>query len=191
MNNTNIEIKARCSKENQDKIISYLNNNNAEYLGIDNQTDTYFKVKKGRLKLRKGNIENSMIYYEREDKKSSKESKVIICKDNESLLDLENIVREIHDVLIEVTKKREIYFINNVKFHIDEVKDLGKFVEIEAISKNNAIPIEKIKEQCEYYKKIFNIKDKDLISESYSDMLLKNMEDKNEPLDRKTQTKIL
>ena len=30
-------------------------------------------------------------------------------------------------------KKREIYFIHNVKFHIDNVKNLGTFIEIEAI----------------------------------------------------------
>ena len=77
-----------------------------------------------------------------------------------------------HEVIVTVDKKREIYFIDNVKFHIDEVKDLGNFIEIEAISENDSLPIEKIKEQCSLYKNIFNINDKDLISESYSDMLL-------------------
>ena len=31
-----------------------------------------------------------------------------------------------------VKKKREIYYIRNVKFHIDEVPGLGSFAEIEA-----------------------------------------------------------
>jgi predicted adenylyl cyclase CyaB len=172
MNHTNIEIKARCSKKHQDEIRNYLNNNNAKYIGIDNQTDIYFQVKKGRLKLRKGNIENSLIYYERNDERDSKKSKVIICKNNEPSPDLENIVKQIHDVLIEVNKKREIYFIGNVKFHIDEVIGLGNFIEIEAISEDNSLSEEKIKKQCNYYKRLFNINDKDLISNSYSDMLL-------------------
>ena len=34
-----------------------------------------------------------------------------------------------------VDKRRKIYFINNVKFHFDTVKDLGTFVEVEAIDK--------------------------------------------------------
>lgn len=172
MKRTNIEIKARCSKEHQDEIRNYLNNNNAKYIGIDNQTDIYFQVKKGRLKLRKGNIENSLIYYEKDDERGSKKSKVIICKNNEPSPDLENIVRQIHDVLVEINKKREIYFIDNVKFHIDEVIGLGNFIEIEAISENNSLCEEKIKKQCDYYKRLFNIKDRDLISNSYSDMLL-------------------
>src|SRR3989344_4526928 len=145
MKRTNIEIKARCSKEHQDEIRNYLNNNNAKYIGIDNQTDIYFQVKKGRLKLRKGNIENSLIYYEKDDERGSKKSKVIICKNNEPSSDLENIVRQIHDVLVEINKKREIYFIDNVKFHIDEVIGLGNFIEIEAISENNSLCEEKIK----------------------------------------------
>jgi len=172
MKRTNIEIKARCSKEHQDEIRNYLNNNNAKYIGIDNQTDIYFQVKKGRLKLRKGNIENSLIYYEKDDERGSKKSKVIICKNNEPSPDLENIVRQIHDVLVEVNKKGEIYFIDNVKFHIDEVIGLGNFIEIEAISENNSLCEEKIKKQGDYYKRLFNIKDRDLISNSYSDMLL-------------------
>ena len=173
MKHINIEIKARCSKEHQDEIRNYLNNNNAKFIGIDNQTDTYFKVPKGRLKLRKGNIENSLIYYRRKDEKDSKQSNVIIFKRDYCQFDnLEDMVRQMHEVIVTVDKKREIYFIDNVKFHIDEVKDLGNFIEIEAISENDSLPIEKIKEQCNQYKNIFNIKDKDLISESYSDMLL-------------------
>ena len=32
-----------------------------------------------------------------------------------------------------VVKTRQIYFIENVKFHFDKVKDLGTFIEVEAI----------------------------------------------------------
>jgi len=35
------------------------------------------------------------------------------------------------DVLIVVKKKRETYFINNLKFHLDTIDRLGSFVEIE------------------------------------------------------------
>ena len=34
---------------------------NPKFIGEDNQEDTYFNVAKGRLKLREGNIENSLI----------------------------------------------------------------------------------------------------------------------------------
>lgn len=171
MNHINYEIKARCSEEKQDRIRKYLKIKNAVFAGIDNQIDTYFKVDKGRLKLRKGNIENSLIYYERKDEKDSKQSKVIVFNNQGNIEDLEKIIKKTNEVLIEVEKTREIYFIDNVKFHLDKVKNLGNFMEIEAKSKGE-ISLEKIKEQCNYYKNLFVIQNKDLIKNSYSDMLL-------------------
>ena len=70
-----------------------------------------------------------------------------------------------------VDKKREIYFIDNVKFHIDKVKGLGNFIEIEAIDKTGKIGKKKLLEQCNYYIKLFGIKNTDLLSNSYSDLL--------------------
>jgi adenylate cyclase class IV len=52
----NVEIKARCV--NADFIRKYLLSENADFKGVDEQTDTYFNVPNGRLKLREGNIEN-------------------------------------------------------------------------------------------------------------------------------------
>ncbi len=75
-------------------------------------------------------------------------------------------------VLVVVDKQREIYFIDNVKFHIDNVKGLGLFVEIEAIDKDGSIGKSKLLQQCEHYMNLFNIERKDLISISYSDLLL-------------------
>jgi len=74
-----------------------------------------------------------------------------------------------------VDKQREIYFIDNVKFHIDNVRNLGSFVEIEAIDRNGTIGIEKLTEQCNYYMNLFKIEKNDLIDISYSDMMLRNL----------------
>ena len=64
----NVEIKAGC--RNAEFIRNYLQANNAELKGTDEQTDTYFEVPNGRLKLREGNIENNLIFYERENQQS-------------------------------------------------------------------------------------------------------------------------
>ena len=69
-------------------------------------------------------------------------------------------------------KKREIYFINNVKFHIDRVKNLGTFMEIKAIDKEGNIGEENLREQCKFYLDLFEIQQKDLVPVSYSDLLL-------------------
>lgn len=71
-------------------------------------------------------------------------------------------------------KHREIYFIDNIKFHIDTIKGLGDFVEIEVIDITGTKDKKQLYEQCDKYMKLFNIKDDDLVSVSYSDMLLDN-----------------
>ena len=74
--------------------------------------------------------------------------------------------------MVVVDKSREIYFIDNVKFHIDSVKDLGTFVEIEATDADCSIGKNKLLEQCQHYLDLFKISKEDLISNSYSDLLL-------------------
>ena len=166
----NVEIKARCSDHSQ--IRNILKNNNAEFKGLDHQIDTYFAAKEGRLKLREGNVENSLIYYLRENNSGPKESNIKLFK-IEPGSSLKSLLISALDILVEVKKAREIYFIDNVKFHLDDVVELGMFVEIEAIDKDGSIGLEKLNEQCNYYIKLFRIQSSDLISNSYSDMLFK------------------
>jgi predicted adenylyl cyclase CyaB len=169
MTQLNIEIKARSN--NQDLIREILKSHKAEFRGVDHQIDTYFKVNSGRLKLREGTIENSLVHYDREDKEGPKQSNVTFYKSvNKS--SLKEILTKALRVLVVVDKSREIYFIDNVKFHIDSVKDLGTFVEIEAIDSDGSIGKEKLTEQCQHYLNLFKIKKEDLISDSYSDILL-------------------
>jgi len=169
MKHLNVEIKA--SYINQDKIREILKLRQADFKGLDHQIDTYFKVNQGRLKLREGNIENFLIYYERENKEGPKQSDIILFKSAPES-SLKPILVKSCGVLVVVDKKREIYFIDNIKFHLDTVKDLGTFMEIEAIDSDGSIGQEKLLEQCTQYLKLFNISNNDLISVSYSDLLL-------------------
>src|SRR3989344_2857877 len=166
----NVEIKAKCN--NPDKIREILKSKNAENKGIDYQIDTYFKINFGRLKLREGNIENYLIYYSRENKKNPKESHVLLFKSDQKS-NLKEILAKSLGILTIVNKKREIYFIENVKFHIDDVVNLGNFVEIEAIDYEGNIRKDELLKQCNHYLNLFNISKEDLIDVSYSDLLLK------------------
>ncbi len=172
MKHLNIEIKARC--ENPEKIIAILKEHKAVFKGTDHQIDTYFKVGKGRLKLREGNIENYLIYYERENKKGPKKSKIILLETVPNS-PLKNILMNALGVLVIVDKERKIYFIENVKFHLDSVKNLGTFMEIEAIDKNGNIGKDKLLIQCQKYLRLFDVKEKDLIKVSYSDLLMEKI----------------
>ena len=173
MSHISIEIKAKSA--NQKEIRKILKSKNAYFKGIDHQIDTCFKVSYGRLKLREGNIENYLIYYVRENKEGPKQSNVILYKPtpNSSLKD---ILTKSLGILAVVDKKREINFIGNLKFHIDSVKDLGYFVEIEAIDKTGLMSKKKLLNQCNYYMNLFKISKSDLISASYSDLLMKKQD---------------
>ena len=58
-----LEIKARCPDPG--RIRAILKAQKARFQGLDPQSDTYFRVPSGRLKLREGNIENALIHYKR------------------------------------------------------------------------------------------------------------------------------
>ncbi len=168
----NSEIKASCKQP--EAIRKYLLDNNARFKGTDEQTDTYFNVREGRLKLREGDIENNLIWYERTNQAGPKISHFYLVKVNDAK-GLKEVLAQSNGIKVVVKKKREIYYIKNVKFHIDEVPGLGSFVEIEAGNMLADLSPEELKEQCEFYIAAFNIQDKDLIEISYSDMLLEGL----------------
>ena len=165
----NVEIKAKSI--NAEKIRNWLIQHNADFKGTDLQTDTYFNVANGRLKLREGNIENNLIYYERNNQAGPKSSDFILTKIPEADK-LKESLSKANGIKTVVRKKREIYYISNVKFHIDEVEGLGSFVEIEAGNILAELSKEELQKQCEFYMDQFQIEEIDLIEVSYSDMLL-------------------
>ena len=128
----NFEFKAKATE--LDILEKKLLQLNPKFIGEDNQTDTYFNVSKGRLKLREGNIENSLIWYERENTAGAKQSDVLLYK-HDPHKTLKDILIKLHGIKVIVTKKRRIYFIDNVKFHFDTIAELGTFIEVEALIK--------------------------------------------------------
>jgi len=172
MATVNIEFKAKAKDliALEKKLLTL----NPKYIGEDNQLDTYFNVAHGRLKLREGNIEHSLIYYERINTAGAKQSDILLYQHNPDKT-LKEILEKVNGVKVVVDKKRRIYFIDNVKFHFDLVAGLGTFVEVEAIDSNGDIGIDKLKEQCSFYAAFFDIAATDYIAFSYSDLI----EDKN------------
>lgn len=164
----NVEIKAKCSSP--ELIHDYLKSSNAEYKGLDHQVDTYFNCPEGRMKLRSGNIENSLIFYKRSNQAGPKESDITMTK-FEKNSDIGKVLESCYGIKKIVDKQRHIYFIDNVKFHVDEVKNLGSFVEIEAIDIDGSLGLKKITSQCEHYLKELNILPEALVEDSYSDLL--------------------
>lgn len=166
----NVEIKAKCSNPNE--IEKILLENGADFIGLDYQIDTYFNVKTGRLKLRQGNIEKSLIFYDRPNIIGPKQSEFNLFK-SENLENIKPLLKSSLGILVEVKKHRKIFFIDFVKFHIDNVEDLGSFVEIEVGDLDNTKTIEELRMLCDYFIELLGIKKEDMANISYSDMLMK------------------
>ncbi len=170
-----VEIKARY--EDHSRVRNILKKNNALFGGEERQIDVYFNSPRGRLKLRIGTEESFLVYYIRDNIKGIKPSEYFLYKTNESNK-LEELLRIALGELVTVEKNREVYFIDNIKFNIDDVKGLGKFIEIEAIT-NNPDEIEHMDEIVRSYVKLFEIKESDIQSHSYSDLLLEKKKEKS------------
>jgi len=125
-----VEIKARV--DNHDFLRKKLSAIGAEYTGTFQQTDLYFVVPEGRLKLRevKGTSTAELIYYERENITGPKQDDAFLLRVQESE-DLKNILKKILKPLNVIQKVREIYQYQGTQIHLDTVKTLGKFVEFE------------------------------------------------------------
>ena len=163
----NVEIKARCA--DPEHVRAVLRQRKARFAGLDHQVDTYFRVGQGRLKLREGNVENALIYYLRPNESGPKTSDVFLCASSPGLKEL---LAAALGVLVAVEKRREIYYLGNVKTHVDQVTDLGSFVEIEAAGDENANR-ERLLRQCRELMEAFGVREEELFAESYSDLLLR------------------
>ena len=165
----NVEFKARANglSELENKLLLL----NPLFVGEDHQIDTYYNVPHGRLKLREGNIENALIYYERENTASAKKSDIILYQHAPNKT-LKELLIKAHGIKAVVDKKRKIYFIDNVKFHFDRVEGLGEFIEVEAIDQEASFGLDKLQEQCRYFASFLGIAQSDYLAVSYSDMVL-------------------
>ena len=165
----NFEFKARC--DDLERLEAVLKERSPLFIGTDHQIDTYFNIGHGRLKLREGNIENALIHYNRINTAAAKQSDVTLYQ-HQPDKNLKAILTKALGIKVVVDKHRKIYFIDNVKFHFDDVQGLGSFVEVEAIDKDGSIGIERLKEQCDYYIQLFGLTEEQFIAESYSDLLM-------------------
>lgn len=100
---------------------------------IIGQRDTFFSVARGRLKLRRfDDGTGELIFYERDDTRGPKTSAYSIapCPDAaamEAALDRALGVRGI------VEKRRELFMAGRTRIHLDDVRGLGHFLELEIV----------------------------------------------------------
>ena len=95
------------------------------------QTDTFFRVRDGRLKLReRSGSDAELIYYRRPDAQGPKESEyeTAAVTDPGRVRELLTAALGVAD---RVVKRRVVYRAGRTRIHLDEVQGLGSFLELE------------------------------------------------------------
>ena len=170
----NIEVKARYA--NLDRAREISRRLGADFRGILNQSDTYFRVTDGsRLKLRQINNDRAeLIRYNRPNDPSARSSIYTV----EPIADPSAFLNEAtnsHGILCIVKKHRELFLWQNVRIHLDQVDDLGSFIEFEGVVSSEA-DAGVSRQRVEQLVHEFGIVPADQIGVSYSDLLIEKTE---------------
>jgi adenylate cyclase, class 2 len=139
----NVESKTRCA--DLDEVARLASSLGAQYEGRLEQVDTYFRVPHGRLKLREishfapdGQVSASaeLIRYERPDENGARVSSY----ERTPIEDVESCkvrLAAAHGVRGCVRKQRSLWILGSTRIHLDDVDDLGSFVELETVSQGD------------------------------------------------------
>ncbi|UCE29446.1 MAG: class IV adenylate cyclase [Candidatus Bathyarchaeota archaeon] len=171
-----VELKARVSA--LAPVRRRIHDLGALHIGTFRQTDVYFKVPEGRLKLRQVEGKNTaeLIYYERKNVADPKRSNVFILE-IQNPASLNNVLEKILETRVTVEKSREIYQYQGTQIHVDTVKGLGVFVELERTTSSKTKAIEKDQQTLEELRKKLGIEREDFCRLSYGELIKKpNME---------------
>ena len=134
------------------------------------QRDTFFRVPKGKLKLREEGHRAVLIFYSRDDSgplKLSSYEIVAISHAEETRAMLAAAMGTIATVI----KKRILMKRDHIRFHLDRVEGLGNFGEIEAVIPDGQDP-ELSRAAVDELLAALQIGPADLIDVSYFEMLL-------------------
>ena len=164
----NLEIKLQLDQERFNNLAAQLAPYYSETLY---QTDTYFETKHDRFKLREENGKTPyLIRYQRPDLEEAKQSNYLFYPVNNVDLFLSVIGDSLKEEL-KIKKQRAIYFPKpHIRVHLDQIEDLGNFLEIEIILSNTA-PLSVAKTEMLELENWLNITNLSKISLGYRELL--------------------
>ena len=140
----------------------------ARHVWTREQTDTYFRVASGRLKRRETmGWPAEIIRYDRPNRVDAAISSYEILTDDEART---RYGHEDPPVWLIVRKMRELYLLAGIRIHLDDVDQLGTFLEFEAVV-SPALTPEQGRERVMQLRQDFAPVLGEPISTSYSDML--------------------
>lgn len=164
----NLELKAR--DLDPARSLGTCESLGAEDKGMLFQRDTYFKVQQGRLKLREQpGVEAHLIAYERPDLPDQKESRYRIVPTRYPD-ELRDALSAALGTWVVVSKARRLFILDGIRIHLDQVDELGTFIEFEGVVANKG-DLGRYESRWSGLRLAFGIRDEDLQCLSYSDLL--------------------
>jgi len=144
----------------------------AKDAGVLPQRDVYFMARRGRLKLRveEGALGGELIAYRRTDAFEPADSTYIIAPVAAPEQLIEALEATLGTVAV-VSKRRHLLLWEGVRIHLDEVDDLGSFIELEAVMPD-AGDLEAAQEKVARLRAELRIADDALVAVGYADLVM-------------------
>ena len=142
----------------------------AEDRGLIRQRDTYFAVRYGRLKLREEDPGGAtLIAYDRPDTATERVSayRLVPVPDPDALRSALSAADGVRAVVV---KRRRLLMWETVRIHLDEVRGLGSFLELEAVAEPGS-DLAHERAQVARLRELLDIRDAALREGSYADAL--------------------
>jgi predicted adenylyl cyclase CyaB len=139
---------------------------------IIRQTDTFYQVAEGRLKVREfADGTGELIFYRRPDAEGPKTSEYAISRTTDGAA-LQKLLATALPVRGIVRKTRQLLLAGRTRIHLDEVEGLGSFMELEVVLAEGEVPAHGQIEADELMRKL-GITPDDLVRGAYIDLLEK------------------
>jgi len=139
-------------------------------MGEHRQGDTYFRVPRGRLKMRRirDSPRGTLIYYDRPDRAESRYSEYYLAPVDDAE-EVETLLDTALGTLVKVGKTRHLFSYSATRIHLDQVENLGCFVELETVMQYQTE--EEARAEHELVKQTLGLDERETVAVSYSDLL--------------------
>jgi len=136
------------------------------------QEDIFFNTPQGRLKLRiLAPDRGELIYYTRPDQEGPKRSDYHIARTSDPE-NLKRVLELAYGIRGIVKKTRYLYLVGQTRVHLDDVKGLGQFMELEVVMKDGQDDAEG-ETIADKLMSSLGVERSDLIEGAYMDLLKK------------------
>jgi adenylate cyclase class IV len=163
----NLELKFRCDDLNvaRERVRAL----GAQDTGVLHQHDAFFPAPLGRLKLRDfGDGRGELIAYRRPDAVEARGSDYLLAPTADPAA-LRDALAFVLGSAGEVRKRRHLFLWKHTRIHLDEVDDLGSFVELETVIREQ--PEAEAQRELAQVVEALRLRPEDCIAPAYVDLI--------------------